>query len=87
MCFGRFAPPLDFDGGSRRPVRRRSPGADDGGGAMEEEEFEEEWALMSSGGAREWPLDGEPFKLVLVVNQELKMGKGKASASFSMRLN
>lgn len=43
-----------------------------------EEEFEEEErALKAFGGARSWRLDDGPFKLVLVVNMELKMGKGK----------
>lgn len=46
-----------------------------------EEEFEEEErALKASGGARAWTLDDGPFKLVLVVNMELKMGKGKMAA-------
>lgn len=50
------------------------------GDADFEDEFEEEErALQSNGGARAWSLDDGPFKLVLIVNMQLKMGKGKAS--------
>lgn len=46
-----------------------------------EEEFrEEEMALEASGGARPWSLEDGPFKLVLIVNMELKMGRGKVVA-------
>lgn len=55
---------------------RRSSGAD-GGSDFEEEFEEEERALQSCGGARAWSLDDGPFKLVLIVNMQLKMGKGK----------
>ncbi|CAN0266632.1 unnamed protein product [Pylaiella littoralis] len=74
---------------SRR--RRRDGGGGGGGGGdggrsgergdgFEEEFEEEERALQSNGGAREWSLDDGPFKLVLIVNMQLKMGKGKVVA-------
>lgn len=60
---------------------RREEGAD----ADFEEEFEEEErALKASGGARAWGIDDGPFKLVLIVNMELKMGKGKASTQTAL---
>lgn len=60
-------------------------GADEGsrrkaGDTEFEEEFEEEEkALKAFGGARSWGAADGPFKLMLIVNMELKMGKGKAS--------
>lgn len=54
-------------------------------GDFEEEFEEEERALQSSGGARAWSLEDGPFKLVLVVNMELKMGKGKVRDCLSSR--
>ncbi|CAM9744817.1 unnamed protein product [Ectocarpus sp. 6 AP-2014] len=62
---------------SRR--RRREP-VSRGDAEFEEEFEEEERALQSNGGARAWSLDDGPFKLVLIVNMQLKMGKGKAMA-------
>ena len=59
---------------------RGGGGGADGGPDFEEEFEEEERALESSGGARAWSLDDGPFKLVLIVNMQLKMGKGKARA-------
>lgn len=41
---------------------------------------EEEMALEANGGARAWTLDDGPFKMVLVVNMGLKMGRGKVVA-------
>lgn len=46
---------------------------------MDDEFEEEERALQSNGGARAWSMDDGPFKLVLIVNMGLKMGKGKVS--------
>ena len=59
-------------------VGRREAGsgqlASDGGNLDEEDE----WASESNSEARAWcPLTDGPFKLVLIVNMELKMGKGK----------
>lgn len=74
----------------RRDGNGGGGGGGDGGRSGErgddfEEEFEEEErALQSNGGAREWSLDDGPFKLVLIVNMQLKMGKGKASACWIM---
>lgn len=71
---------------SHQTAHRRAAADADGGGRREagdkefEDEFEEEErALKASGGARAWGLEDGPFKLVLIVNMELKMGKGKAS--------
>lgn len=47
--------------------------ASDGGDLDEEDE----WASESNSEARAWSLTDGPFKLVLIVNMELKMGKGK----------
>lgn len=58
-------------------VDRREAGsgrlASDGGDLDEEDE----WASESNSEARAWSLSDGPFKLVLIVNMELKMGKGK----------
>eukprot|EP00903_Cladosiphon_okamuranus_P013729 g12782.t1 len=64
----------------RRAAAWRQSGGADGGTDFEEEFEEEERALQSSGGARAWSLDDGPFKLVLIVNMQLKMGKGKVVA-------
>lgn len=60
------------------PTHRREP-VSQGDADFEDEFEEEERALQSNGGARAWSLDDGPFKLVLIVNMQLKMGKGKAS--------
>lgn len=59
--------------------RREARGRGSAGGEYDEEFEEEERVLRSHGGARAWSLDDGPFKLVLIVNMQLKMGKGKAS--------
>ncbi|CAM9887437.1 unnamed protein product, partial [Hapterophycus canaliculatus] len=58
--------------------RRREASVRGSAGGEDGEEFEEEErALRSIGGARAWSIDDGPFKLVLIVNMQLKMGKGK----------
>lgn len=47
---------------------------------LDDELKEEEKALKDNGGAKAWTLDDGPFKLVLIVNMELKMGRGKVAA-------
>lgn len=78
---------MRFFPGPSWPRRRReaSGGRGDGGGEFDEEFEEEERALRSHGGARAWSLDDGPFKLVLIVNMQLKMGKGKASVLLGRR--
>ena len=38
---------------------------------------EDEWESEGNSQARAWSLSDGPFKLVLIVNMQLKMGKGK----------
>lgn len=59
--------------------RLRDEGGNGAGGDFEDEFEEEGRALTSNGGAKVWSMDDGPFKLVLIVNMGLKMGKGKAS--------
>lgn len=63
---------------------RLRDGGGTGGGDLDDEFEEEERALQANGGARAWSMDDGPFKLVLIVNMELKMGKGKASKNPSI---
>lgn len=69
---GKYLPVSGTDSSGRR----------DEGDSFGEEFEEEERALKAGDGPRVWSLDDGPFKLVLIVNMELKMGKGKVKRRY-----
>lgn len=58
---------------------RRS--GDDPNGNVDEED---EWESEGNSEARAWSLSDGPFKLVLIVNMQLKMGKGKVRGAVTV---
>lgn len=65
----------------RQPVEeRKEEEEDDEDDDEEESDEEEDETAATSGGIRDFSLLSGPFKMVLCVNMELSMGKGKIAA-------
>ncbi len=64
---------------------RKDDGEDEYNDSDEEYDSDEDYAKavaqqQSSQSAKDWGMKDAPYKMVLIVNQELKMGKGKIAA-------